>query len=136
MSGEKLPREPRIDQFISGPGARLDRWRELLDVAAAWSSGTASRAKFEAVLAELSVLEEYYAYPSLRLLDALRESAAEDDARTTLRMVRNIVTALTTHSFHRERDEGREGQEKGESVPDLMPPALGRGAATARISRL
>ena len=127
MSGEKQPSEPRIDQFISGPGARVDRWRELLDVAAAWSSGTASRAKFEAVLAELSVLEEYYAYPSLRLLDALRESAAEDDARTTLRMVRNIVTALTTHSFHRERDEGREGQEKGESVPDLMPPALGRG---------
>jgi arginine decarboxylase len=127
MSGEIQPHEPRIDQFISGPGARVDRWRELLDVAAAWSSGTANRAKFEAALAELSVLEEYYGYPGMRLLGALRESTAEDDARTTLRMVRNIVTGLTTRSFQRQPDE-REGQETGESVPDLMPPALGRGS--------
>jgi arginine decarboxylase len=65
MSGAPQHREPRIDQFISGPGARVDRWRELLDVAAAWSSGTASRAKFDAALAELSVLESYHGYPGL-----------------------------------------------------------------------
>jgi arginine decarboxylase len=120
-------REPRIDQFVSGPGARVERWRELLDVAAAWSSGAAQRAKFETVLADISVLEEYYGYPGPRLMAGLRETAAEGDAKATLRAVRKLVTALSTRSFHRELDEQGEGQEDGGAVPDLMPPALGRG---------
>ena len=90
MSSETQHREPRIDQFISGPGARVDRWRELVDVAAAWSSGTTDRAKFDFALAELSVLEEFFGYPGARVLAALRECAAADVARATLRMVRKI----------------------------------------------
>jgi arginine decarboxylase len=31
--------ERRIDQFFSGPGARADEWRGLIDAAKAWSSG-------------------------------------------------------------------------------------------------
>ena len=125
MSSETQHREPRIDQFLSGPGARVDRWRELLDVAAAWSSGTTSRAKFETALAELSILEEFFGYPGPRMLAALRESAAADDARTTLRMVRGIAAALATRSFQRELDVDQANE--GDSVPDLMPPALGKG---------
>jgi arginine decarboxylase len=60
------------------------------------------------------------------VLAALRECAAADDARATLRMVRKIATALATRSFQRGLDEHDETQE-GESVPDMMPPSLGRG---------
>jgi arginine decarboxylase len=127
MSSETQHREPRIDQFVSGPGARVDRWRELLDVATAWSAGTTERAKFDTALAELSVLEEFFGYPGHRVLAALRETVAGGDARATLRMVRKIAAALATRSFQRELDEREEAQE-GESVPDLMPPALGKGA--------
>ena len=32
--------ERRIDQFFSGPGARADEWRGLVDAAKTWSSGS------------------------------------------------------------------------------------------------
>ena len=37
----------RIDQFFSGPGARADEWRRLVDAAKMWSSGSGDRAGFE-----------------------------------------------------------------------------------------
>lgn len=40
--------ERRIDQFFSGPGARADEWRDLVDAAKAWSGGSGDRAAFEA----------------------------------------------------------------------------------------
>ena len=42
-----------------------------------------SRAEFEAALAEMTATEEFHAYPGLQLMTALRDHAAEDDARAT-----------------------------------------------------
>ena len=39
--------ERRIDQFFSGPGARADQWRFLVDAAKAWSDGSGNRNDFE-----------------------------------------------------------------------------------------
>jgi hypothetical protein len=41
MSNQVSPKEGRIDQFFSGPGARADRWRDLQDAARGWAAGTA-----------------------------------------------------------------------------------------------
>ena len=68
----------RIDQFFSGPGARADRWRNILDIAQAWHAGKASRISFEAALAELATIEEFHAYPGARLMAALRALPGED----------------------------------------------------------
>ena len=62
--------EHRIDQFFSGPGARADDWRGLLEAAKAWTSGSSDRAKFEAKLSEIAISEEYHAYPGPRLMAA------------------------------------------------------------------
>ena len=58
----------RIDRFFAGPGARADQWRDLVEMAEAWSGGSGSREKFEAALAEMTATEEFHAYPGLRLM--------------------------------------------------------------------
>ena len=46
--------ERRIDQFFSGPGARADEWRSLVDAAKSWLGGSGDRAAFEARLSQLA----------------------------------------------------------------------------------
>ena len=65
MSSDGKSTEHRIDQFFSGPGARADRWRDLVDAAKAWAGGSGDRAKFEAPLNDLAVTEEFHGYPGL-----------------------------------------------------------------------
>jgi arginine decarboxylase len=36
MSGDTKPAQKRIDQFFSGPGARADDWRDLVEAAKTW----------------------------------------------------------------------------------------------------
>ena len=86
----------RIDQFFAGPGARADRWRDVVDAAQAWSTGRGDRAKFNDALAAIGDTEEYFAYPGPRLIKALQEAAAANDARATLNLARGIATALVT----------------------------------------
>src|SRR5262249_7223827 len=117
----------RIDQFFAGPGARADRWRDVVDAAQAWSTGHGDRVKFNDALAGIGVTEEYFAYPGPRLLKALQDAAAADDARAAFNLARGIATALVTRSF-RQHAEGVSGQDDSDAVPDLAPPALGRGA--------
>jgi arginine decarboxylase len=126
MSKESMQHQGQIDQFFSGPGARADRWRELVDVAQAWLAGTATRSDFEAAFSELEATEEYHAYPGLHLMATLRDSAAADDARSTLALVKRISTALLTRSFRKHASDWDVHEENQESVPDLMPPTLGR----------
>src|SRR5215468_8370759 len=63
----------RIDQFFAGLGARGDQWRTLVERAEAWCDGSGSRAEVEAVLAEMTAVEEFHAYPGRQLLGALRD---------------------------------------------------------------
>ena len=50
---------------------------------------------------ELAATEEFHAYPGHHLFAALRDSAAADDARSALSLVKRISTALLTRSFRR-----------------------------------
>ena len=49
MAGEPI----RIDQFFAGPGARADRWRDVVEAAQAWAAGHADRGKFQDALAAI-----------------------------------------------------------------------------------
>ncbi len=119
----------RIDQFFAGLSARADRWRNLVELAEAWLSGSGSRANVEAALAEMAVTEEYHAYPGHQLMTALRERAAENDARATALLARRITRALITRSF-RQNPSDWEAHEDDEGVAaDVLPPALGRANA-------
>jgi arginine decarboxylase len=116
----------RIDQLFAGPGARGDQWRNLVELAEAWSNGSVNQAKFEAALAEMTATEEFHAYPGLQLMTALREHAAQNDAQATASFARRITRALLTRSFRQNPGDWEE-DEDGEGVTaDVLPPTLGR----------
>ena len=52
MAKDTKPAQKRIDQFFSGPGARADDWRDLVEAAKGWARG-GDRAAYDAALANL-----------------------------------------------------------------------------------
>ena len=127
---EKAARHPaRIDQLFVGPGARADQWRDLAELAEAWSSGRASRDKLQDALAGMRATEEFHAYPGLPLLQALREHVAENHAQATASLARRITRTLLTRSF-RGNPGDWDADEDGEVNTNVLPPAVGRSDAT------
>ena len=126
MSKDFSTQEVRIDQFFSGPNARADRWRSLLDTAQSWLAGTETRSTIETVLAQLGATEDFHAYPGLRLIAAVRDTIAADDARATVALVRRISAALLSRSFRRHAGDWEVHEETDAAIADVMPPTLGR----------
>jgi arginine decarboxylase len=129
MTKETQVQDHRIDQFFSGPGARADQWRDLVEAAKAWAGGTGDRAKYEALLNDLAVIEEFHGYPGLQLMAALKESAAADDAATSLALSTRIVQALMTRSFRQHAGDWSVNEDGNGGALDLLPPAFGRSEA-------
>src|SRR5262252_4798148 len=126
MSEARNRHPARIDQLFAGPGARADQWRNLVQLAEAWSNGSGTRQKFEETLAEMTATEEFHAYPGLRLMRALRDRAAANDASATAALARRITRALLTRSFRQSAGDW-DTDEEGEGVTaDVLPPTLGR----------
>ena len=98
MSKEPKAAQKRIDQFFSGPGARADDWRDLVEAAKTWAR-VGHRAAYDAALADLSITEEFHGYPGLQLMAALREAAAAGDGATSFALATRIAQALATRSF-------------------------------------
>src|SRR5258708_25028909 len=123
--GTSKVEQRRMDQFLSGPGARADEWRGLVEAAKAWSSGSGDRAGFEEKLSELAITEEYHAYPGLRLMAALTECAAAGDAAGTLALAMRITQSLQTRSFPPHVGEWGVHADADAEMPDLLPPGFG-----------
>src|SRR5690242_18823448 len=115
----------RIDQFYSGPGARADEWRGLVEAAKAWSSGSGNRAGFEEKLSRLAITEEYHAYPGSRLMAALKERAAASDAAGVLALALRITHALQTRSFRQHAGDWDVHADAETETADLLPPGFG-----------
>src|SRR5579862_8388963 len=121
------PRNPsRIDQFFAGVGARGDQWRTMVELAEAWAAGSGSRPKFESALAKLAATEEFHAYPGIQLMSALRDRAAQEDARATASLARHITRAILTRSSRQNPGDWDEEENDGAVATDVLPPALGR----------
>src|SRR3984957_4949742 len=121
--------ERRIDQFFSGPGARADEWRGLVEAAKRWASGSGDRAGFEEKLSQLAITEEYHAYPGLRLMAALRERATAGDAAGTLALATRITQSLQTRSFRQHAGDWDAHADSNAEMPDLLPPGFGETSA-------
>src|SRR5262245_25009659 len=116
----------QIDRFFAGPGARGDQWRNLVELAEAWSNGTGGRDKVQDALDEMTATEEFHAYPGLELSTALRQHIAENDAHATASLARRITRAILTRSF-RQNPADWDAHEGDEAVAaDVLPPSLGR----------
>src|SRR3954447_14700766 len=128
MSKDAKPTQKRIDQFFSGPGARADGWRDLVEAAKAWSRG-GDRANYDTALAELSVTEEFHGYPGLQLMAALREAASAGDVSTSYGLAMRITQALATRSFRQHASDWSVKDEGNGDAPDLLPPTFGQHVA-------
>ncbi|MET0527120.1 MAG: decarboxylase [Microvirga sp.] len=117
---------PRIDQFFPGPGARADRWQNLVELAEAWADGSGNPASIEDVLAGISPTEEFHAHPGSSLMGALRNHVAAGDANATAALARRVMRALLNRSFRQDAGEWDAQGESEKAVSDVLPPALGR----------
>src|SRR5205085_5467307 len=126
MSKDTKPAQKRIDQFLSGPGGRADDWRDLVEAAKVWARG-GDRAVYDAMLADLSVTEEFHGYPGLQLMAALRE--AEGDAAASLSLATRITQALTTRSFRQHAGDGSMKDDGNGEAPELLPQTFGQQGA-------
>ena len=98
MAKEKQTQDQRIDQFFTGPGASEPTiWRFLVDAAKAWSDGSGNRNKFDDLLARArSDARNIHGYPGLRLMAALKETAASAHASATAALATTIMQSLQT----------------------------------------
>jgi len=126
MSKGAKNQDGRIDRFFSGPGARADSWRDLVDAAKAWTRSPGDHARFDALLTQLAVTEEYHGYPGPHLMAALAESASSDDAAGTASLAVRITQALQTRSFRQHAGDWNLHDEGEGTAPDLLPPSFGR----------
>jgi arginine decarboxylase len=129
MSLKKTKDGRRVDLFFATPGAREDRWRDLVDAAKKWAAGTGSRAAFESALNDAALLEEFHAYPGPRLMTVLRDRAESDDAAGAAKLAERISSALLTRSFRQHASDWDPHADISREVPDVLPPALGRPEA-------
>jgi arginine decarboxylase len=81
------------------------------------------------MLADLSVLVQFYGYPGLQLMAALRDAAAAGDAATALSLATRITQALQTKSFRQHAGDWSPNDEANGEATDLLPPTFGQHAA-------
>src|ERR1700759_4988513 len=117
--------ERQIDQFFAGPGARADDWRSLVEAAKSWSAGQGDRAGVESLLSQLSVIEEFHAYPGSRMMAALRDRASANDAAGVLALAMRITQALQTRSFRQHAGDWDVQPDNENEMPELLPPGFG-----------
>jgi arginine decarboxylase len=106
--------------------SRHDNWREITTLAGEWAAGRGQRAALEAAIASMGPVEEYHAYPGVRLLGALNERIATNDAGGAAKLARRISNALLTGSYSNRPGEWDVHDEMSPTeVADVLPPALG-----------
>ena len=128
-SPEKEKKGRRVDSFFETPGAREDRWRDLVDAAKKWAGGTGNRGVFESALNEAGVIEEFHGYPGPSLMAALRARVESDDAAGAAALTWRIANALLTRSFRQHAPDWDPKLDISTEVPDILPPTLGRSSA-------
>src|SRR2546423_9347912 len=96
-----------VGMFSAGE-ARSDRWQELAHAAqtlvAQSSSGSSTKetlSTVQALLAPLSVLETFRAYPGETMMSALKDALARRDYSSFSRITNRIAKAIITGSYRR-----------------------------------
>jgi len=111
-----------VGMFSAGE-ARCDRWQELAHAAqtlvAQSSSGSSTKetlAAVEALLAPLSVMETFRAYPGEAMMSALKDALVRRDFSSFSRITNRIAKAIITGSYRRSANAwkvGEEGEKEG-----------------------
>jgi arginine decarboxylase len=119
--------------FFSAAEARTDRWRQLNATSRAWEASIAKgkpdeimHAEAAQLLTEIRPLEDYWAFPGLRLMATISEALEQRNAAVFARLVQKVSNALLTGSYRYESAAWDPLQE-GEGSPDILPPDVKPG---------
>ncbi len=126
-----------MDQFFSASEARFDRWHALNRfarglVASNKSDLTAQKNEVAAVLAEVSSLEEFFAYPGPDLMNSLRELFNTEDFGAFSLSVQKINNALVANTYRHDVNAWRLDRSGEPVITEALPPALGSEKAKSR----
>jgi hypothetical protein len=106
-----------VGMFSAGE-ARCDRWQEMAHAAqtlvAQSSSGSSLRetlATVQSLLAPLTVLETFHAYPGETMMSALKDALGRDDYSSFSRITNRIAKAIITGSYRRSASAWKLGEE-------------------------
>src|SRR5881394_2119579 len=125
ISPPKTPKStsPSSVGMFSAGEARSDRWQELSHaaqtLAAQSSSGSSTKETFasaEALLASLTTMESFRAYPGEAMMSALKDALARRDFSSFSRITNRIAKAIITGSYRRSASAwklGEEGEAEG-----------------------
>src|SRR5258708_15104259 len=104
--------------MFSAGEARCDRWQELAHAAqtlvAQSSSGSSTKetlAAVESLLAPLSVIETFRAYPGEAMMSALKDALGRRDYSSFSRITNRIAKAIITGSYRRSASAWKTGEE-------------------------
>src|SRR5205823_3903801 len=113
----KSPSRYSVGMFSPGE-ARCDRWQELAHAAqtlvAQASSGSSTKETFAAVeslLAPLSVIGTFRAYPGEAMMSALKDALGRRDYSSFSRITNRIAKAIITGSYRRSASAWKIGEE-------------------------
>ena len=118
-----------LKDFFSAAEARIDRWCEMNTVGraleAALAQGQAAdklHAQAAELLAEISPMESYWAYPGPRLMTTVREALGEANAGVFARLVQKISNSLLTGGYRHDSAAWDPLQESEARPLDALPP--------------
>ena len=94
-----MTKPDRIDNFLAMHSTRTDSWRSVHSAAKDWAAGSGSKAATEAALAEIAVIEEFHAFPGIRLMNRLRDRLAAGEAAVVADLVRQYADAILTGRY-------------------------------------
>ena len=127
--GEGERKAQDFQDFFSAAEARIDRWRELsalgrsLEAAASrGQSADAAHGDAARLLAELSALEDYWAFPGSRLMGTVAEALKDRNAAVFARLVGKISMALVTGAYRHDAKAWDPLEEGDGRVADVLPP--------------
>jgi len=120
-----------LSSNLSIPDARHDLWAELAIVGRAWEAAarrgdaTADRLRNDAtrLLEELAPLEEFFAFPGLRLRRALQEHIGNADAGLFAHLAQRISLGLSSGVYRHDTSQWEPGDEADVGVLDFLPPS-------------
>ncbi len=118
-----MPKPDRIDNFFAMHSARTDSWRNVLSAAQEWAAGDGSKSATEAALSEIAVIEEFHAFPGVRLMNRLRDKLAAGEAAVVADLVRQYADAILTGRYT-QMSEGDGGGEAGDALPEVLPSVI------------
>ena len=123
-----------LSDLFAAAERRGDVWAKLTVVTRAWAAAAERgqsiqtlAAEAATLVSEIAPLEDFWAYPGLRLMNVLREHLVSGDGSAIARLAGEINAALGSGAYRHDPAAWEPSVQAEISPADFMPPALAPG---------